>query len=134
MRNRNAHSPAENPVSTAEPRRVPVVAKALLRAAGLLGLSGKELAAVIGVSEATLSRLRRAPDSAALPGKAYELALLFIRLYRSLDAITGGDDAASRRWMRAENSALGGVPASRIRTVDGLTHVLAYLDARRAPV
>jgi len=132
MRNENA-IPANDPVSGA-PRRAPVVAKAALRAAALLGLSGKELTAVIGVSEATLSRLRRAPDAAALPGKAYELALLFIRLYRSLDAITGGDDAASRRWMRAENSALGGTPASRIRTVDGLAHVLAYLDARRAPV
>ena len=37
-------------------------------------------------------------------------------------------------WLRVENLALGGVPAERIRTIDGLTHVLAYLDARRAPL
>lgn len=126
------------PAAAAIPRHRPdeqtVVAKAMLRAAQLLGLTAKELAGVVGLSEASLSRLKQTPGSARLSGKAYELALLFIRLYRSLDAITGGDDAASRHWLRAENSALGGVPAARIRTVDGLTHVLAYLDARRAPI
>jgi len=29
---------------------------------------------------------------------------------------------------------LGGKPLNRIKTIDGLTHVLAYLDARRAPI
>jgi len=114
--------------------RQATVAKAMLRAAELLGLTARDLAAVVGVSEATLSRLKRGPGAVALSGKAYELALLFVRLYRSLDAITGGDDAVSRRWLRAENAALGGVPAERIRTIDGLSHVLAYLDARRAPL
>lgn len=117
------------------PRTEEVVAKALLRAADLLGVSAKELSPVIGLSEATLSRLRRAPAGGSrMAGKPYELALLFIRLYRSLDAIMGGDDAAARRWLRAENAALGAPPLQRIRTVDGLAHVLAYLDARRAPL
>lgn len=116
------------------PDRRATVAKAMLRAADLLGLTARDLAAVVGVSEATLSRLKHGAGAAGLSGKAYELALLFVRLYRSLDAITGGDDAVSRRWLRAENAALGGVPAERIRTIDGLSHVLAYLDARRAPL
>jgi hypothetical protein len=117
------------------PQTEAVVAKALLRAAELLGVTAKELSPVIGLSEATLSRIRRAPDgSGRMAGKPYELALLFIRLYRSLDAITGGDDTAARRWMRADNAVLGGAPLERIRTVDGLAHVLAYLDARRAPL
>ena len=117
-----------------EPDRQATVAKALLRASALLGLSAKELSAVVGASEATLSRLKNAPAAARLSAKAYELALLFIRLYRSLDAITGGDEEAARKWLRAENRALGGIPAERIRTIGGLTHVLAYLDARRAPL
>jgi len=110
-----------------------VVAKALIRAADLLAVSGKELAAIIGLSEASLSRLKRGSD-AALTGKPYELALLFVRLYRSLDAIMGGDDEAAKAWLRADNSALGGKPLDRIKTIDGLADVLAYLDARRAPV
>jgi hypothetical protein len=111
-----------------------VAAKALLRAAELLDMSARDVSAVIGLSEASVSRLKRADETTRLAGKAYELALLFIRLYRSLDAIMGGDDNASRKWLRAENGALGGVPLARIKTIDGLTHVLAYLDARRAPV
>jgi hypothetical protein len=119
-----------------QPEADAVIAKALLRAADLLGISSKELSRVVGVSEASLSRLRRDPSGrhGRLSGKPYELSLLFIRLYRSLDAITGGDDRASRQWLRADNAALGAPPIERIRTVDGLAHVLAYLDARRAPV
>lgn len=116
------------------PDAAAVAARALLRAAELLGMSARELSGVVGLSEASLSRLKRGDAAVRLSGKPYELALLFIRLYRSLDAIMGGDDEASRRWMRADNLALGGAPLSRIRTVDGLANVLAYLDARRAPV
>lgn len=110
------------------------VSKALVRAADLLGLSGRELSEIVGLSEASLSRLKKPGAGPRLAGKPYELALLFIRLYRSLDAILGGDDEAARRWLRADNGALGGAPIARIRTIDGLANVLAYLDARRAPV
>lgn len=122
------------PLPSGRPDAGAVAAKALLRAADLLGLTARDLSAVIGLSEATLSRLKRGTGTASLSGKPYELALLFIRLYRSLDAIMGGDDAASRRWMHADNLALGSVPVAGIRTVDGLANVVAYLDARRAPV
>lgn len=118
----------------ASPDKSAVASRAMLRAADLLGLSARELAGIVGVSEATLSRLKHDPHSARLPGKAYELALLFIRLFRSLDAITGGDERSSKAWMRAGNSVLGDTPLRRIRTIEGLTHVLAYLDARRAPL
>jgi transcriptional regulator with XRE-family HTH domain len=125
---------AQAPLTAAPGDRQATVSKAMLRAADLLGMSAKELSAVIGLSEATLSRLKKGQSLSSVSGKAYELALLFVRLYRSLDAIAGGDDAVSRRWLRAENTALGGTPLSRIRTIDGLAHVLAYLDARRAPL
>jgi hypothetical protein len=122
----------ERPEAGLSPR-VSVVAKALIRAADFLDISGKDLAVIIGLSEASLSRLKRGGDG-VLTGKPYELALLFIRVYRSLDAIMGGDDAAASAWLRAENTALGGKPLERIKTIDGLAHVLAYLDARRAPL
>ena len=63
--------------------------------------------------------------------KEGELALLFLRLYRSLDALVGGDDAKARDWLHAENAHLAGVPADRIRTVEGLVDVVQYLDAMR---
>lgn len=116
----------------AEPEAV--VTKAALRAAALLDMTNADLAAVIGVSASVISRAHR--QGAMLPGsgKAGELALLFLRLYRALDAIVGGDDRVAAAWLRAPNLALGARPLDRIKTVAGLTDTLAYLDARRALV
>jgi hypothetical protein len=108
----------------------PVVAKAVLAAAHRLGLRDRQLAAIIGSSEASVSRLRngRGLDPASKEG---ELALLLVRLYRGLDALVGGDDAAARAWLHAANAHLSGVPAERIITVEGLVDVVQYLDAMR---
>jgi transcriptional regulator with XRE-family HTH domain len=114
------------------PRRTAaqVLTKAVLAAAANLGLRSRQLAAVLGASEASVSRLQRGRviEPASKEG---ELALLFLRLYRSLDALVGGDDAQARLWLRAQNEHVGGVPADRIRTVEGLVDVVQYLDAMR---
>lgn len=107
-----------------------VLTKAVLRAAERLGLRNRELALVLGASEASISRLgsSRRIDPASKEG---ELGLLFLRLFRSLDALVGGNDAAARAWLRAPNDHLGAVPAEWIRRVDGLVDVVQYLDAMR---
>jgi hypothetical protein len=112
------------------PDSAAVVAKATLSAAARLGLSNRQLAAVIGTSEASVSRLQRGrgidPDS-----KEGELALLLVRLFRSLDALVGGNEQQARAWMYAMNDHVGGVPAQRITTVEGFVDVVQYLDALR---
>jgi transcriptional regulator with XRE-family HTH domain len=112
------------------PDPAPVLAKAALAAAERLGLRSRQLAEIVGTSEASVSRLRsgRGLDPATKEG---ELALLFLRLYRSLDTLVGGDDVKARDWLHAANDHLGGVPADRIRTVEGLVDVVQYLDAMR---
>lgn len=122
-------APRPEPVSDAA-----VVAKAALRAAERLEIPGAVLARVLGLSEATLSRMRHGAYRPEPPHKAFELAVLFIRLFRGLDAVAGGDEAAARAWLRSENRALGAAPIVLIQTVAGLTDVLHYLDARRAVV
>ncbi len=109
-----------------------VVAKAVTRVAERLGLGNRELARILGLSEASASRLRRGTFRLRRREKAFELAVLLIRLYRSLDAVAGGDLAVMRRWLRAPNTALDGIPLERLFTVAGLVDVLAYLDSRRA--
>ncbi len=109
-----------------------VVAKAVTRAAERLGLGNRELARILGLSEASASRLRRGSFRLRRREKAFELAVLLIRLYRSLDAVAGGDLAVMRRWLRTPNAALDGIPLDRLFTVTGLLDVLAYLDGRRA--
>jgi hypothetical protein len=112
-----------------------VLTKATIRAADKLEVSQKTLASIIGVSEAVVSRMRN--GSFALErssGKSFELAALFIRLYRSLDAIVGGDEAVARAWLRNENTVLRHRPIDLIQKVQGLIDVIQYLDARRAPI
>ena len=107
-----------------------VLQKAALNAARRLDLRNKELAAIIGTSEAFVSRLKsgRPLDPSRTEG---QLALLFLRLYRSLDALVGGDDAKARAWLHEQNEHVRGIPAERIRTVEGLVDVVQYLDAMR---
>ncbi len=110
-----------------------VLGKALVRAAAILELPQRDLARVIGVSPSSLSRVERgravAPDR-----KEGELALLFLRVYRSLDALFGGDGPSCREWFHAENDHLGGVPAELVQNAQGLVHVAEYLDAMRGRV
>lgn len=123
------HSNMSPAVSTQlQPDPSAVVAKAVLAAAERLGLTCRHLAQVIGVSEVTLSRLNSGSgiDPASKEG---ELALLFVRLFRSLDALVGGDDAKGRDWLNTMNTHLGGVPATRICTVVGVVDVVQYLEA-----
>lgn len=114
----------------AKPQDAHVLAKAAVNAAFRLGLRSKHLAEIIGTSEASVSRLRsgRGLDPRTKEG---ELALLFLRLYRSLDALVGGDDVKARSWMHAANDHVGGIPAERVRSVEGLVDVVQYLDAMR---
>lgn len=111
-----------------------VVTKAAVRAAERLGLSKQLLGRIIGISGASVSRMSNGAYRIDETSKSFELAVLLIRLYRSLDAIAGGDDATIAAWMRAPNTALGQAPIERITTIPGLLDVVAYLDARRAPL
>jgi transcriptional regulator with XRE-family HTH domain len=123
-------TPRPFPATPPAPEPGRVLARAVLAAAARLGLRQRQLAAVIGTSEASVSRLQHGRP--IQPGtKAGELALLFVRLYRGLDALVGGDDAQAKAWLHAGNEHLGGVPAERIQTVEGLVDVVQYLDALR---
>ena len=122
------------PSPSDRPQKQAVVSKAVLRSAECLGVSNRLLGRVIGLSEASVSRMGRGQFSLDSGEKPYELSLLFIRLFRSLDSIVGGDEMTARAWLRNENLALGGKPIAMIETVPGLVNVLAYLDAQRAVV
>jgi antitoxin Xre/MbcA/ParS-like protein len=111
-----------------------LVTKAAIRAADKLGINNKTLAGVIGVSEATVSRMKSGKHALETGGKPFELAVLLVRLYRSLDSLIGGDDIAARAWLSNTNTVLGAAPLGLIQSVSGLMNVIQYLDARRAVV
>jgi hypothetical protein len=110
-----------------------VIAKAFIRSGEKLEIGSRVLGNVIGLSESSVSRMRAGDCKLMAQGtKPRELATLFLRLYRSLDAIFGGDDSVSAQWLRNQNTAIGDTPINAIQTVQGLLRVIDYLDARRA--
>ena len=110
-----------------------ILTDAVLRAAAEFSWPKARLARTLGVSAASLSRLGRtrtiAPES-----KEGELAILFLRAFRGLDALLGGDATRCRSWLSSHNSHLGGTPAELMQTVEGLVRVAQYLDAMRGKV
>ena len=105
-----------------------VLAKALLNAGKSLGLSRTELGQVVGKDRTSISR------GISETSKSGELALLFIRCYRSLYVLVGGDNRDMKHWMHTNNLHTGGVPAEQVKTVAGLTRVVEYLDALRGKI
>jgi uncharacterized protein (DUF2384 family) len=126
------------PALTREPLSHPdagkILTKAVLGAADKLGVPASGLAEVLGLSAATLSRMKSGDYRLSPRKKEFELAVLFVRLFRSLDAIVGGDERVARAWLANPNLALAAKPVEKIRTISGLIDVLSYLDARRAIV
>jgi transcriptional regulator with XRE-family HTH domain len=110
------------------------LARATTRAAQLLGLSQAELARILGVSPATVSRMAAGRYVLQREQKAWELAALFVRMFRSLDALVGANDAQARAWLASPNRALGGEPRSMLAQTEGLVRVVHYLDAARGRI
>jgi hypothetical protein len=111
-----------------------VLSKAVVRAADQLGLRQAQLAKLLGLSTATTSRLTGGTWLLPPNSETWELAAAFVRLYRSLAAVTGGKTQAMHYWLHSGNDAHGGELAQRILTAQGLTHVLQYLGASRGRI
>jgi Protein of unknown function (DUF2384) len=126
--------PSARPGRDATPDESSLLTKATLRAADRLKIKNAVLAKILGVSEPTISRMRNGRYQLARGQKPFELAVLLIRLYRSLDGIVGGDDGVAADWLTNNNTALDGVPLQLMQSVSGLMNVIHYLDARRAVV
>jgi len=111
-----------------------VLTIAVSRAADLWDLTNATLGRIIGVSGPTASRLRSGQKRLLRGTKPFELGQYFVRLFRSLDALTGSDDKSAMSWLRTENKDLGGRPIDLIETVKGLAEVSNYVDDFRARI
>jgi uncharacterized protein (DUF2384 family) len=121
-------------VSATQANAEQTLTKALRNVAQLLDLKQAALARILGVSNATVSRLFAGTYLLNRErGKEWEMAVLLVRLFRSLDAMLGHGEHA-RQWLDGDNSGLGGRPAQLIESVEGLVRVLHYVDAHRGRV
>lgn len=113
-------------------KRSVVLTKATIRVAEQLELGQGELARVLGISAPTVSRMFKGKWLISeKETKTWELAVMLVRVFRSLGAMVGGSEEHVKEWFHADNAHLGGVPANLAFTIEGLTNVARYLDAMR---
>jgi Protein of unknown function (DUF2384) len=110
-----------------------VLTKAVLRAADSLNIPHRILTELFGLSEVLLSQMAVGQRILSRDERAFALSVQFVRVFRALNTLLGGDDATARAWMHNENSRLGGVPANLIQTEEGLKRVVAYLEVAVQP-
>jgi Antitoxin Xre/MbcA/ParS C-terminal toxin-binding domain len=119
------HKTAQNPDDQT------LVTHAFVNAGRALGMPLAQLAQVIGVGESTMKNYSRG-GAAIKSGKNLELSLGFIRVYRALYAILGGNLEQMQHWMRTPNLHLRQqVPAELAVSYQGLAELNVYLDAVR---
>jgi DNA-binding XRE family transcriptional regulator len=118
-------------IKAAEPEGSRVLTNAVVRAAAFLEINQSRLAQILGLSPATVSRMSNGTYALDTQKKEWELGALFVRLFRSLDAVVGSNDSAAKTWLNGENLALGGRPVELIRSTEGLVRAVQYLDSTR---
>ncbi len=116
-----------------QPEAAEVLGKSLLSAADFLGVSAETLGHIIGRDRTSISRLKKNP-AIEPASKTGELSLLFIRVYRGLFAILGGNRAAMREWLGQNNKGLSGKPIDLMQSVTGLASTVSYIDAMRGKI
>ncbi|MBS0358090.1 MAG: DUF2384 domain-containing protein [Proteobacteria bacterium] len=124
----------KKPIAVDAAKKQLVLRKALLRAAEAYHVSRSELCAMLGMSEASASRLYAETRSIDPNSKEGELALLFLRLYRSLSALLGGNEEQARLWLRSDHEYFQMKPIELMQHVQGLVDVVNYCDAMRGKV
>ena len=111
-----------------------ILTTAIGRVAEYWGLSNAKLGSILGLSAATISRLRSGKTELDAASKSFEAGQFLLRLFRGLDALLGSDDEAARSWLTARNLDLDARPIDLIESFKGLMTVCDYVDAHRARV
>ena len=112
-----------------------MLGKAVVRAARLLGLTQRDVAAALGISEATTSRMFAGKYVLSRErAKEWELAVLLVRLFRSLDALWGHERPRAHVAVERRTSRWAAARPISSQTVEGMVSVVAYLDAARGRI
>jgi len=115
-----------------QPDPVRVLTRAVTHAAELMGLNKATLAKILGISAASAGRLYSGQYQLNQNAKEWDMALLLVRLFRSLDAIMAGDENALRSWLKSQNLGLNAKPIELMIDASGLVHTVDYVDSYRA--
>ncbi len=108
-----------------------VLTKALKNAASYWDITNRQLGEIIGLSEPTISRLKNGQYILDPKTKHWQLAVLFLRIFRALGSYMGGNTENERLWLKSNNLALGGTPLELMCRIETMPSVVEYLDYMR---
>ena len=106
-----------------------IFSRSLIGMSVFLGLQQQELAVVLGLSQAQVTRIssRRyvlSPQKA----KEWEIACVFARLHDGLVARFDGDRVATLRWLNFYCAELGERPVVLMRSFEGLVRCVDFVE------
>ena len=112
------------------PRPEAVLTKAVIAVAAQLRLKNRELAAMLGMSEANASRLRSGRyELVRSKQKEWEFAVELVKLHRALLRLFSAPDDNLHVWLTSDNDDLHGKPLEIMQTARGMISVTDYLEA-----
>ena len=120
-----ANIPQKN-ISNSEKERV--LTYAVVNVADRLGLNDIQLAKILFAKEDFVTSIKNEKSVLKFGSVPYVQATLLVRIYKSLDAMTGGNQKIGQQWMKSQNSAFGDSPISHILKRQGINDVVKYLD------
>lgn len=82
----------------------------VLQIAEMLGLYGAELARILHLQCADISKMVAAKKLITRDMVAWPRAILFIEFYQALHSLMQGNDVLIYHWLRANNPELNGIP------------------------
>jgi len=106
-----------------------VLAEAVRNIARHIDLTNQQLGGILMMSDQEIGEIRFEEPSTVFTKVDPERAVLFVRMYFSLDALTGGNDVVARAWLRSQNTDLGSSPLDKMQTKDGLAMVCSYVHS-----
>lgn len=126
MRNSNHHTQQKS-----APDKSMVLAKALRNSIDFWDMKQQELGRILGKKQATISNILNGKQPLLPESKEGELALLFLRAFRSLDTLMGTHRRNQINWLTHHHKTLNGKPLELMIKPEGLVQVVNYLDAMR---
>ena len=112
-------------------RRAAALTRAVLAAAGRLGISAGLLAKILRSTDASVARMKAGAEVLAAGSKSMVRGELFVQLFHNLDAAMDHADEASRAWLNTNCLELEGRPINVIQSGEGLMKAVSYVSSKR---
>ncbi|WP_297577312.1 antitoxin Xre/MbcA/ParS toxin-binding domain-containing protein [uncultured Deefgea sp.] len=113
------------------PEAAVVLGKALAAAWEKLNVSQAGVAKIIGLSEATVSRIANGTYILKPAKHEWAGAVAFIRIFRSLAGLLDGDEVLMREWLHSNNAEFRKAPIEVLMEGGGVYRIGGYLDSMR---